>query len=295
MAQQQTRRGSPKFVIWAPSFDETNGGSIVLHLLCRRLNEFGETALLWPHDRPAARLGGNPRERLFSTGPFENPIAGPDDLQDAIVVYPEIVSGNPLGGRHVVRWFLHLPGYHTGKTGYGPDELYFYIVDAFNDPTINPHPENRLTLQWENDVYGKTNQGARSGSCYMMRHGAGRPLVHDLADSTPVDAMTHAEKAAEFNRRERFYSYDPYTFYLVYAAICGCIPIVVPEPGKTKDEWQPKPADRYGFAYGEEDIAWAVETRGALLDKLARRRVIEDDMVRRFAARCRDWYLSRCR
>lgn len=297
---------APKFIIWAPPFDEKAGGAIVLHLLCHRLNEMGRTAFLWPGPQP--RLRWPPRlrptlswlrytltrrRRRYATGPFRAKLASGKDIAGAIVVYPEIVNGNPLGATHVVRWFLHKPGHHTGLVDYGPGELYFFIVDAFDEPDINPSPDNRLTLQWVNEIYRDRGGRQRSGSCYLMRHGAGRSLTHDVHDSVPIDALSHAEKADMFNRCERFYSYDPYTFYLWYAAICGCIPIVVPEPGVSKQAWKTEEADRYGIAYGEDDIAWAVTTREKLLDKLCRRRTEEDRMVRAFIAKCTDWYRTR--
>jgi hypothetical protein len=296
---------APKFIIWAPSFDEQAGGAIVLHLLCHRLNELGQTALLWPAQRP--RLRWPPRLRpilswlryrltfrglRYATGPFPNKLATGRDIAGSIVVYPEIVNGNPLGATHVVRWFLHKPGYHTGVVDYGPGELYFFIVDAFDDPALNPSRDNRLTLQWTNEVYSDRG-GQRSGSCYLMRHGEERSISHDARGSVPIDALSHTEKADAFNRYARFYSYDPYTFYLWYAAICGCIPIVVPEPGLSKEAWKADEEDRYGIAYGEEDIGWAVATREKLLDKLRRRRVDEDRMVRAFVAKCTDWFRAR--
>jgi hypothetical protein len=298
---------APKFIIWVPTFDEKMGGAIVMHLLCHRLNEMGQTAHLWPASRPLVRWPPRPRSilrwlryalidrgRHFSTGPFPSVLASPRDVPGSIVVYPEIVRGNPLKADHVVRWFLHKPGFHTGIADYGPGELYFFIVDAFNDEAINPTPDNRLTLQWTNEAYrDRGGDATRSGSCYLMRHGAGRALAHDLRNSVPIDGLSHAEKADAFNRCERFYSYDPYTFYLWYAAICGCIPIVVPEPGMSRRDWKLHEEDRYGIAYGEADIPWAIETRGKLLDKLRSRRETEDMMVRAFIDKCKAWYANK--
>jgi hypothetical protein len=128
--------------------------------------------------------------------------------------------------------------------------------------------------------------GTRQGSCHMMRKGAGRPLVHDTRDSPCLDGLSHEEIAAEFRRRERFYSYDPFTMYSWYAAICGCIPVVVPLPGVPKLEWIAEEEDRFGIAYGDDDVAWAVATRGKLIARLRDRRSSEDWMVRRFIERC---------
>lgn len=292
-----------KFIIWASSFSETDGGAIALHLLCHRLNEAGETAMVWPADRPLVRfpfslrmmwrtlryaLAG--RHQTYSTGPFGNRLASRRDIAGSIVVYPEIVAGNPLGGERVVRWFLHKPGHFTGIVDYGADELYFYIVDVFNDNHINTNLDNILNLKWMNDVYADEGVTDREGSCYLMKKGAGREIVHDLQDSTFIDILTPRQKAEEFNRRRYFYCYDPYTMYYMYAAICGCIPIVVPEPGKSKLDWHPKEVDRLGVAYGDEDVPWAIETREKLLDRLRGGREAEDRMLQAFIRKCKAWY-----
>jgi hypothetical protein len=297
-------RARPKFVIHTPSFSETNGGAIVLHLLCHRLREQGEQALLWPRDRPLPRLGGNPRRflgalryaltrraRRFSTGPFPNRLARRRDLGDAIVVYPEVVSGNPLGGRQVVRWLLHKPGYHSGGViDYGRDDLYFFVVDAYNDPALNPDLENKLDLVWFHEAYRDEGRPHREGSCYMMRKGEGREISHDLRDSVRLDGMPHEAIADQFNRRKYFYCYDIYTMYTLYAAICGCIPVIMPEPGLSKTDWRPCEDTRYGLAYGTDDVDWAVATRGKMLEMLRHRREEEDRMLRRFVRKCVERY-----
>ena len=289
-----------KFIIYTWPFDESAGGRIVCHLLCRRLNDIGEEAMVWEGERKTIvdpwRLRdwlGTLRSELrrlgrhFDTGPFNNPIAGHRDLRGAIVVYPEILEGNLLGADAVVRWLLHRPGHFTGKAIYGPDDLIFFYQEAFNDPAINPDPTNRLTLTWFNDAYRQTNFGERRGSAYLLRKGKGRPIVHDLTDSVCVDDMSHEERAAVFNRVERFYSYDLYCMFGIYAAMCGAVPIFVPEPGVSKREWTPDEQDWNGQAYGEDDVPWAVATRGKLMERIDTVRAEQDDMLRRFVAKCR--------
>lgn len=288
-----------KLVIVADSFDDRSGGIVVLHLLCQRLVEAGEKALLWPRDRPRLQFWRNPRRylgwlrynmtrrhQLFSTGPFQTSLAGAGDLNDAVVVYPEIVADNPLKADKIVRWLLHKPGFHTGIVAYGKDDLLFYYQDAFYDPTLGDYKDNRLVLTWWNKEYRQFNHGFRSGSCYLVKKGQGRPLAHDLNDSILIDTLSHHEKAEVFNRTKYFFTYDPYTLYARYAALCGCIPIIVPQPGMTRDQWVPYEVERYGLAYGDEEIEWAVATRDLLLREIEREQGKEAAMLRSFIDKC---------
>jgi hypothetical protein len=293
--------GPLTFVIWAPAFNNESGGAIALHHLCHRLNKAGHRALLWPSYRVRITIPPRPGallwnlrgwlrgwDRKFATGPFPNRLARAADLADAVVIYPEVVSGNPLRAGRVVRWLLHRPGHWTnGASEYGADDLFFFFQDAFNDPTINPDPDSRLVLAWHNDVYRDFGGSARRGTCYLLRKGKDRSLVHDVEGSILIDDLSHAHKAELFNRCERFYSYDPYTMYSQYAAMCGCVPVVVPQPGVSEETWLPSEEDRYGLAYGEDRIAWAIATRPALFERMSREIQAEEDMIARMVAKCR--------
>jgi hypothetical protein len=229
-------------------------------------------------------LKGNYRK--YNQGPFNNPVARRSNLHDAIVIYPEIVSGNPLRASKVVRWLLHRPGFHTGSFEHGPNDLFFVYHEHFADPRIAADQTHRLTVTWANPVYRERGGTERSGTCYLLRKGKGRPLLHDPDGSTLLDGMSHDEMAGAFNRTTRLYSYDPYTLYNVYAALCGCIPIVVPTPGMTKEAWLPRAEDRFGLAYGEEEIPWAIRTRDALLARFRRVEQEESEMLHSFIKRC---------
>lgn len=225
--------------------------------------------------------------KRYETGPFANPPAQSSDVGTAITVYPESVIGNPLGAKNVVRWLLNKPGTFTkGVTRYGADELFFFFQAAFNDPAFNSDLSNQLMLQWVNPIYRDLVLGPRAGACHLMRKGAGRPTIHDPG-SIPIDSLSHEEKARVFNQTERFYCYDLYTFYTIYAALCGCVPIVVPDPMIPKEDWIREPRDRYGVAYGEDDVDWAVSTRPDLLRELRLLRAREDEMLTRFVAKCK--------
>lgn len=285
----------PKYIIHAPTFNDGSGGSISLHLLCSRLRARGEDAYIWPA-RPSIRYGWPSIRHMvrearallkpYSTGPFGNPIAHHRDLADAIVLYPERIVGNPLQVRNVVRWLLNRPGLlNGGRTNYGPDDLYFFFQSAFDDPALNRDPDNHLLLLWLNPIYRDRGLPGRQGTCHLMRKGAGRAIVHG-PDSIPLDGLSHEEKADVFNRTERFYCYDLYTFYANYAALCGCIPIIVPDPAISKEQWIVLPKDRYGVAYGEDDVDWAIATRPDMHRQLEAQHAREEDMLAEFVAKC---------
>jgi hypothetical protein len=290
-----------KFIIYAGSFDENIGGEIALHRLCDLLNRQGCQAFLWPQRRPfaghdatlttrwkLARYRLKRKERQFKTWPaFDTPLAATADLAGAIAVYPEVVDGNPLGTEHVVRWFLHKPGFHTGRTHYGPNDRFFFYQNAFNDLSVNPESDNLLKTAFvRDDVYRELNTGERRGTCYILRKGKGRPIVHDLNDSVLVDGLSHAEMAAVFNRVTMCVSYDTYTMYSMFAAMCGCTSVVVPEEGLTKEQWYPDPRDRYGMAYGFDDIEHAVRTRRLVLPHLKTQEEQANESVARFVEKC---------
>jgi hypothetical protein len=294
-----------KFVIFSGGFDEYIGGVIALHRLCDLLNRQGYKAYLWPERRPLFNpvepLGSawrmfrfikRRRNRRYTTRPgFETPIARPSDLHEAIVVYPEVIAGNPLRAKHVVRWLLHKPGFHTGKAEYGPDDRFFFCQKAFDDPRLNPDGDNLLqTVLVRDDIYQQVNFGERRGTCYLIRKGKGREIAHDLSDSILVDDLSHAQLAEVFNRVQTCISYDMYTNYSLFAALCGCTSVVVPMPGLTIDQWYPDPRDRYGLAYGFDDIEHAHRTRHLLLPHLKSQERLANESVRLFAEKCKVYF-----
>ena len=291
-----------RFVIWAPNYNEQEGGSLVLHYLCHYLNAAGWDAFLWHKSKclrkdlrswstRQAYLRKKLKRILRGVRPASpsllTPVAREKHLEGAIVVYPEKVDGNPLCSARVVRWFLHKPGFHTGQVNYGENELYFYYQKAFNDHTLGKRTNSELYFPVVLEhVFKQVNFGARAGTCYILRKGKDRPIQHDLRNGVVIDNMSNTEIARVFNQVEFCVSYDLYTFYSQYAAVCGCKSIVVPEPGLTKESWQPKAELRYGVAYGEEDLEWAVNTRCKLLEALQQQQQQAIAVVNRFAEKC---------
>lgn len=294
-----------KFIIFSPGFREDSGGIIALHTLCNLINAENRQAYLWPAGKPRydkkipfisiykiVKYWVRRHDKQYKTFKlFNTPMAKYSDLKDAIVVYPEITSGNPLLANNVVRWFLHKPGFHSGEVNYGAGELYFYYQEAFNDIKINPNPDNKLqVLMVLDDIYKQKNFGERKGTCYILRKGQNREMVHDTNESILIDGLSHEEIAKVFNSVEMCISYDLHTMYSSYAALCGCINVVVPEENLSKEEWRPEEERRYGVAYGFDDIEHAIETRSKVLPLLQKKVKESKESVRNFIVKCDDFF-----
>lgn len=297
---------SRTFIIYANSFDENSGGALVLHRLCDLLNRSDVKAFLWPSMHglfdPWRPLNSLHRLRMqrrwhrkhgeYKTFPqFLTPIATPEDIENAIVIYPEVVDGNPLRAKHVVRWLLHKPGHHTGRINYGRNDKFFFFQDAFNDPSLNPDSGNLLrTVFVRDDIYHQTNFGPREGVCHILRKGAHRPMAHDAVRSILIDGLSHREAAEVFNRVQTCISYDPYTMYSQFAALCGCDSIVLPEDGMTLDSWYPDKRDRYGVALGWDNLDAARRSAPLLLAHLKQQEQAANQSVHQFIEKCRSYF-----
>lgn len=285
-----------KFIIYAPSFDENIGGVIALHRLCHLLNECGATAYLHPFIPSFELAFHNIQEigayiksiqyassldnfRVHSD--FRTPVLKPSDgfvaPDDCIVVYPEVVFGNPLRAKNVVRWLLHKPGFHTGKIFYGQDEIFYRYAD-FGDDSYSLHGSVNsdliLRIQYIPVALYLSAASAppeeRKNVAYCVRKGRGRAAAHDLENSILIDGKSHVEIAAILAKTHTFISYDLYTHYSYFAAIAGCNSIVIPETGLSETEWKPQVEDRFGLAYGYDRIDFARATRDRAIERQVR-------------------------
>lgn len=273
-----------------------------MHYLVHRLREFGVEAYVSPivkeypfyPKRPAAlgkmiaRLRG--WNRLRRMGPFYRhpamnvPLAPATVPQDAIVVYPETVAGNPLGATHIVRWLLHRPNYLNKDAFFTKNELTFFYQTGFVADDEQVDPSQLLRLRWlRDDVYRNHGQKNRQGACRLIRKGALHGVKPDKNDpAVLLDGMSHEQMAEVFNQTEIMYCHDPYTLYCGYAVMCGCVPIIAPQDGLSSDQWRDSIELKFGVAYDEKELDWARETAPKLLAIFEQEKRDEDVMVANF-------------
>lgn len=193
------------------------------------------------------------------------------DINNSIVIYPEVTYGNPLNAKFVVRWLMYFYPYSKSSDAYSTNDLFIAYREYFNDIDLNPN-KSIITLNYFDSIlYRQYNFGQRKDKCYILRKGRKRKDLPKHFDG-PIfdDNMSQHELVKMFNEYRYCYSYDTQTFYTAIAAVCGCIPIVVMEPGKCESDYLGPGEKHLGRAYGDsvEQIEYAKKTRDDLIKKL---------------------------
>lgn len=246
-----------KFYIWAIPFNTMSGGSVALHKLADTLAKLGEEVYIVA-DSKNPKWGGIRIDHKDANG------------LDGVAIYPEIVNGNPFGCKVVVRWLLNTPGIMGGDGLYEPTDLLYKYADVYQYPRSNGI---LATFNMEGTRRFTNHDEPRKGTCYARRKGS-----YKTPDKHPDNALCiddYGSKGGDdylikiFNTYETFISYDHATFLSVQAALCGCLPIIIPEEGVSKEEWKMKDLIKgYGMSWGFDDIQWALDTRPLLLPHL---------------------------
>lgn len=285
-----------KFVILSPRQD--GGGAIVLHCLCRQLQDLGIDAKIFYFSgescqQKQSRINflihwlmfcvkdiikffiyhisktGVIGSKIYFKDYFYEPVKNckrkylPFVSNDTIVVYPDIIYGNVLKAKNVVRWLLYFNRFSGDNEAYGKCDLFFCYREIFNDYKLNPECRTVCLQNFDFDLYKQTNFNERKDCCYIVRKGSNRADLPKKFNGPVIDNWTEEDKVKAFNKYKTCYFYDTQTFYSLIAAVCGCMPVVVLEPGKLKSDYLSKGEHPAGIAYGEsdEEIEYAKKTR----------------------------------
>lgn len=200
-------------MIWSPGYTHNSAGPKALHRLCHELNLAGCQAFIWSD-------ATNPE---WHTPIWQGPIG------DAIAVYPEVVSGNPLHAERVVRWVLNTPGKLGGDRSYDPAEVVYSWAQIFYDAPILNLPTIEL------DIYFDRHLERSIGTYFTGRGTANRDLPGFVEISWNVLRDRH-RLADLLNHAEVMYSFPNVTGLIDIAGLCGCPVIIVPSGEFTKEQ-----------------------------------------------------------
>ncbi len=252
------------FIVVTPGFVPNVGGVVALHCLAKTIHEFNISCKIYDFS------GCKTPNDIFDLYASES-----DINSSTIVVYPEVVPGNPLNAKHVVRWILCEVGIHCPADIYSTwgENDFVYHYNTFN-VTKNVNSYNLLSPIWINPKL-QNQQKSRDGYCHIIRkgHKFHQPLEyihpHDsllLEDEISQEVLIHI-----FNTKKYLISYDPYSYISIMAALCGCVSIIAPLKNTTKKQWLAslsisaflecyEEEDLKGIAYGLAEIDYAQNT-----------------------------------
>ena len=265
--------GRHPYYIVAPRYTRTSAGIRGLHVLCHWLNMTGQSAFLLVYPAwDGLQVNPDLQTPLLSDAIVRHHYAAG---LTPVVVYPEVLAGDPFGAPVRVRWIGNVPGLLGGTTSFDPDELCFAhsshlakIVgtsDLLSIPVI------------DTAVYRPAPVLHRSEICfyaakYQAVHGlAVRGVPEGAIEITRDGELWPPARIADlFRRSTLFYCFED-TALINEAALCGCPvvmmknetftwPIAIDEVG-----W-----DGYAWGDGDEEVARARRTVGAAYDNYVR-------------------------
>jgi hypothetical protein len=255
------------FLIYGIHFDSNSGGLIALHRLAHELCLLGQKVYIHASSKNNDWHGELLGDRQL-------------DMSKTVVLYPEIVCGNPLNAAHVARWLLNGVGVLGGDANsWGVRDLVFKYCDYFTAPR-NIDGELRV-LNAEVDFWSEPGDLTnRSGECYTVRKGGAKVRDKHSTDSYSIEHIMDKHSLRNvFRSKEKFVSYDHATFLSVQAAMAGCLSIVIPDGVNSAEIWRSKfPQHRYGLAYGfdESEIEHAHSTQHLVKEHI---RKLEQDSI----------------
>lgn len=215
-----------KYVVWSYDYTPDSAGQKTMHLLCHELNLAGQEAYVcFQQTNPA-----------WNTPYYRGPMG-----DDRIAIYPEIVEGNPLEAKHVVRWMLNKPL----ERKYDPPGVRFTY-----DPMFDPLPlERQLHLPAiELDLYYD-----RHLPRILVTYWVGKESIRGELPPDAVQIGGGGDKewlADTLNRSKVMYTFDMISGMNEIARLCGCPVVYVPGGRMERAEF-----DQYlaspGFAWDE--------------------------------------------
>jgi len=222
--------------------------------------------------------------RTFVTSPELNtPIFEGTLDEDFVVVYPEVVLGNPVGLKNVARWILYHSGHHRDVVAIGKGEVNFkwrpeyesVLINGFNEESaigleVHVPPQDAVTALEQNvNLSLEELHSNRRHTCFLVKKGTKIETSLLNENSIQLDNRDRSEIISVMLGSTHFVSFDPHTYYSEIASALGCHSVVLASPSKILDDklWENHKQQHPWLAFQEEGIATAWHSRMKLLEK----------------------------
>lgn len=287
-----------QIIIAVPPYTTQSNGVRSLHKLCHTINLVGGNARLVFMNRGSfvydkLIMSSNP---TWVNPEWNTPTLGPEDVNvcvDSIVLYPEIIQGNPLCSSKIVRWLGNKEGYLTGtKMNAKPRDFilthskairpdaHYALFNAELNPVFNDGgiPENRNI----NVTY--TGKGTTYGDCKIQPNSLGMTRTWPYGQ----DQLAYLLK-----RTNIFYTWDSWTATNIEAILCGAVPYFLRYEPWTEEEVDGSelgPIPRIDARNPRIDAEAFAEGRKQLLENIERLNSTWDARVKEFVNQVQSWF-----
>jgi len=235
-------------VIVAQPYCHWSNGTKAIHKICHTINTLGGNAKMAFHqdDINDCQYIINPKSEYVNPA-WNTPIFDRKEVpEDCFVLYPEVVLGNPLNAKKVIRFFGNKEGAFTNKKiQYGksdfsvahskivkPDADYvlFYadVNPCFNDDNTEPFYKRTLDATY-------IGKGYLYGKCEHIKGTVeiGRKIPNSQ------EGLAEILKSVRF-----FHTWDSMTQTNVEAVLCGAVPVF-----RRYDPWTKEEIDSVEIGY----------------------------------------------
>jgi hypothetical protein len=302
---QLSNRNNVSFLVAAPPYNRIFAGVRVMHDLCHELNSLGyRAAMILCHSGDGITkpyewaISNNPEHYVPGNLRFEIPAANnghviQDFLNNGIVIYPEIVPGNPFGAKRVIRYLLN-----ANDTPY-PNEFVCAFSARFRESPdfilpkiIAPDYMNMVDApKWGDRTLDVTyfGKGPKFTQCHVI------PNTLLIERDWP---RRQEEVALILKHTRYFFSFDAVTSLSMEAFLCGAVSVLLhddqsPKSIKNKEEFKlPKITlmdknDAKSLLY---DPALLKKETDELSHAIEYYRSTWSDRVNKFVAECKKYF-----
>lgn len=191
------------YIICAPPYGKS-AGVRALYVLAESLMKEGFSVFIFPC-------------ALYKDGFYYIDKITDEMRTNDIVIYPEIIMGNPLRFKNVVRYVLYYPGRHGGASTYHHSEQ---IITW--DENYYPHVPV-LTFPLTDIKLFYNDNSPKLHNCYFVYKGTFRdvPEIHNAIEITMDFPALREDLGKLLRSTDILYSYDDKTALLDEAVACG--------------------------------------------------------------------------
>lgn len=245
------------FLIAAPPYSGRSGGIMILHELCTALNKLNHRAgVVFITEGSQAHQGfkfafsadhhlHDPEGSYFDYFSGRTPSDIAAFISNAVVIYPDIVKGNPIGGKSYVSYVLGVPKFEVVAPFIITfSKLYTTKADGYLfKPFLSPHMTHVGSNHWTTRSLSLTyiGKGSKYLDCYVI---PGTVLVER---DWPRDKK---QLGILLRNCKYFISWDCLSATNFDAVMCGAVPLLLHDLQIPREELN---RGELGLVYPEVD------------------------------------------